>query len=146
MCVLRDISSSESRYTNPPKNKVPKSGSTQQDLSLARDPWVSGCTAALPRRDAPAATRGYPAGGRVWTRGKHTPFRDHLVGRVSRVHRISSPQFGQESGVLNWQLTLPLTDSKNLVGANNPEILDTPCVEGIPDKILEGRRGTAQPL
>jgi hypothetical protein len=70
--VLKDINSSDSRYTNPPKNKAPKSGSSQQDLSLARDPWVSGCTAALPRRDAPAATRGNPAGGRGWSRGART--------------------------------------------------------------------------
>ncbi len=89
--ILRDISSTETRYTNPPKNKGPKPSVANPDLSLARDPWVSGCTAALPRRDAPAAARGYPAGGRAWPRGKQTrgshPYRGNRGARGGRPFR-----------------------------------------------------------
>ncbi len=87
--ILKDINASESRYTNPPKNKAQKSTMARPDLSLARDPWVSICTAALPRRDAPAAVRGYPAGGRAWPRGKQKrgshPYRGYRGARGGRV-------------------------------------------------------------
>jgi hypothetical protein len=88
--ILKDINCSESRYTNPPKNKSQKPSVTKPDLSLARDPWVSGCTAALPRRDAPAG-RGYPAGGRAWPRSKQTrgshPYRGNRGARGRRFFR-----------------------------------------------------------
>jgi hypothetical protein len=91
--ILKDISCAESRYTNPPKSKVQKAASARPDLSLARDPWVSGCTAALPRRDAPAfgrgnLSRGKSLWGRSWLhcqqkRGSH-PYRGYRGAKGGR--------------------------------------------------------------
>jgi hypothetical protein len=55
--IVQDLSSSESRYTNPPKTQARPPGHSRIDLSLDRDAWVRGCTAALPRRDS-STTRG----------------------------------------------------------------------------------------
>jgi hypothetical protein len=76
--LTQDISNSEARFTNPPKT-VFKSTSAKKprlDLSLERDAWVSGCTAALPRRDSALATgrgnttaRGNNIRG-LWKRGQ----------------------------------------------------------------------------
>jgi hypothetical protein len=76
--LIQDISNSEARFTNPPKtvfkNQVAKK--PRLDLSLERDAWVSGCTAALPRRDSALSPgRGYanPRGNSVrghWKRGQ----------------------------------------------------------------------------
>ncbi len=74
--LSKDITNSEARYTNPPKTifKQQQSKKPRLDLSLERDVWVSGCTAALPRRDsaAPPVRGAPPRGGNprgLWKRG-----------------------------------------------------------------------------
>jgi hypothetical protein len=64
--ISRDIANPEARYTNPPKTvfKQQQAKKPRLDLSLERDAWVSGCTAALPRRDSSAMSgRGAPPRG-----------------------------------------------------------------------------------
>ncbi len=64
--LFKDITNPEARYTNPPKTvlKQQHSKKPRLDLSLERDAWVSGCTAALPRRDsAVPPARGAPSRG-----------------------------------------------------------------------------------
>ncbi len=71
--LSQDISNTEARYTNPPKTvfKQQNAKKPRLDLSLECDAWVSGCLAALPRRDS-ALTSGRggvaPRGG--YTRGQ----------------------------------------------------------------------------
>jgi hypothetical protein len=74
--ILKDIGNADSRYTNPPRtpNLLPKK--PRLDLSLERDTWVSGCTAALPRRDTmrsmtkgPSVSFGSARGGNRRGRG-----------------------------------------------------------------------------
>jgi hypothetical protein len=76
--LTQDIANVEARFTNPPKTvfKNPNAKKPRMDLSLERDAWVSGCTAALPRRDS-ALTSGRgsvtPRGSNVrgqWKRGQ----------------------------------------------------------------------------
>jgi hypothetical protein len=85
--ILKDLSNADSRYTNPPRLLGSVAKKPRIDLSLERDAWVSGCTAALPRRDSHASTRGSSMGGRTrgggsargaWKRGsryQRGPFR-----------------------------------------------------------------------
>jgi hypothetical protein len=74
--LSKDIANPEARYTNPPKTifKQQQSKKPRLDLSLERDAWVSGCTAALPRRDSSVmSVRGAPPRGGnprgQWKRG-----------------------------------------------------------------------------
>jgi hypothetical protein len=66
--LSKDITNSEARYTNPPKTvfKQQHSKKPRLDLSLERDAWVSGCMAALPRRDSAV-----PPGGGAPPRGSN---------------------------------------------------------------------------
>jgi hypothetical protein len=77
--LTKDIANPEARYTNPPKTifKQQQSKKPRLDLSLERDAWVSGCTAALPRRDSTVlSVRGAPPRGGnprgQWKRGYST--------------------------------------------------------------------------
>jgi hypothetical protein len=51
--ISEDLSNAEARYTNP-VHAVAKSAPKRQlvDISLQQEEWVSGCPAALPRRDS----------------------------------------------------------------------------------------------
>jgi hypothetical protein len=90
--LIQDISNTEARFTNPPKtvfkNQVAKK--PRLDLSLERDAWVSGCTAALPRRDSALSSgRGYanPRGNSVrghWKRGQPKSGSTHPRGGWGR--------------------------------------------------------------
>jgi hypothetical protein len=80
--ILMDLSNADSRYTNPPGLLGSVAKKPRIDLSLERDAWVSGCTAALPRRDSHTSTRGPAMGGRTrgggttrgaWKRGNRYP-------------------------------------------------------------------------
>ncbi len=66
--IVKDALNPEAKYTNPPRSVSNQSGAKKPrlDLSLERDSWVRGCTAALPRRDS---TYG-PARGSQQNRGK----------------------------------------------------------------------------
>ncbi len=63
--ILKDLSNADSRYTNPPRLVGSVANKPRVDLSLERDAWVSGCTAALPRRDLHTSIRGTAMGGRA---------------------------------------------------------------------------------
>jgi hypothetical protein len=68
---VQDLKNPEARYTNPPKGNTPQAKKQRLDLSLERDAWVRGCTAALPRRDSlqnasRGAVRGGSARGTTW--------------------------------------------------------------------------------
>jgi hypothetical protein len=74
--ILKDIGNGDSRYTNPPRNPNQLPKKPRLDLSLERDTWVSGCTAALPRRDTmrsmskgPSVSSGTARGGNRRGRG-----------------------------------------------------------------------------
>ncbi len=69
--ILKDLSNADSRYTNPPRPLGSVAKKPRVDLSLERDAWVSGCTAALPPRDSHTSTRGSAMSGR--TCGGGTP-------------------------------------------------------------------------
>jgi hypothetical protein len=81
--IVQDLSSSESRYTNPPKTLARPPGHSRVDLSLERDAWVRGCMAALPRRDSSTIcggahglgpsnrSRAEPHRGNRFSRGNH---------------------------------------------------------------------------
>lgn len=47
MGILSDIANGEARYTNPARQAVQQLKKPRLDLSLERNTWVSGCTAAL---------------------------------------------------------------------------------------------------
>jgi hypothetical protein len=83
---LEEDLESEARFTNPPKEPVGTKLRKQSDLSLTRQPWVDGCSAALPRGDVRDATshrgtaRGSlstPARGNRGGRGKFRPYPQH---------------------------------------------------------------------
>jgi hypothetical protein len=78
--IVQDLSSSESRYTNPPKTQVRPPGHSRIDLSLDRDAWVRGCTAALPRRDS-STTRGGAPGLGSSNRSQAGPHRGNHFSR-----------------------------------------------------------------
>jgi hypothetical protein len=70
---LDDELASDAKFTNPPKALAWNAKLPRQDLSLTRQPWIDGCSAALPRVDiptslgAPGSSRGAAAarsGGR----------------------------------------------------------------------------------
>jgi hypothetical protein len=44
--ITKDISNPEARCTNPPKSVTQVAKKPRLDLSLERDAWVRGCTAA----------------------------------------------------------------------------------------------------
>jgi hypothetical protein len=76
--IARDALNPEAKYTNPPRSVINHAGAKKPrlDLSLDRDSWVRGCTAALPRKDStyrPASSsqqaRGKWPRGRAWHRG-----------------------------------------------------------------------------
>jgi hypothetical protein len=50
--IAHDLANIESQYTNLPKFAAPVPRKPRVDLSLERDAWVRGCTAALMRRDS----------------------------------------------------------------------------------------------
>jgi hypothetical protein len=90
--ILKDLSNADSRYTNPPRLLGSVAKKPRIDLSLERDAWVSGCTAALPRRDSHTSTRGPVMGGKTrgggttrgaWKRGNRYP-RGPFRGRRGR--------------------------------------------------------------
>jgi hypothetical protein len=68
----KDMLNSEARYTNPAKHHAQKR--PRVDLSLGRDDWVAGCSAAAPRRDAPPSRGSMPrrgdAGPRAGTKAR----------------------------------------------------------------------------
>jgi hypothetical protein len=82
---LEEDLESEARYTNPPKESVSTNQNKQSDLSLTRQPWVDGCSAALPRGDVRAAPArdsakgplSTPARGNRGGRGKFRPYPQH---------------------------------------------------------------------
>ncbi len=62
--IMQDLKNPEARYTNLPKGILPPAKKQRLDLSLEREAWVRGCTAALPRRDSlQKACRGTARGG-----------------------------------------------------------------------------------
>jgi hypothetical protein len=66
--IGKDALNPDAKYTNLPRSVSSQAGTKKPrlDLSLERDSWVRGCTAALPRKDS---TYG-PAGGSQQARGK----------------------------------------------------------------------------
>jgi hypothetical protein len=78
-----DLRDDDARYTNPTK-AVQTKKKPRYDPSLDRDGWVSGCSAALTRRDndKPTAVRGRSAAGRGWT-PSHRGQRPYSRGRSS---------------------------------------------------------------
>jgi hypothetical protein len=82
---LEEDLESEARYTNPTKEVVSTQQKKQSDLSLTRQPWVDGCSAALPRGDVRAAPArdsakgplSTPARGNRGGRGKFRPYPQH---------------------------------------------------------------------
>jgi hypothetical protein len=54
--ILKDIGNGESRYTNPLGSATQQSKKPRLDLSLERDTWVRGCTAALQAHDTELST------------------------------------------------------------------------------------------
>jgi hypothetical protein len=83
---LEEDLESEARFTNPPKELVDTPRNKRSDLSLTRQPWVDGCSAALPRGDvcAVAPQRGSargssytPSRGNRGGRGKYRPYHQH---------------------------------------------------------------------
>ncbi len=54
--ILKDIGNGDLRYTNPPRSATQQPKKPRLDLSLERDIWARGCTAALPRRDTAHST------------------------------------------------------------------------------------------
>jgi hypothetical protein len=49
-CLMSDIQNEEAKYTNPSR-PIGDSKRPKIDLSQGRDNWVTGCSAAAPRRD-----------------------------------------------------------------------------------------------
>jgi hypothetical protein len=86
--IIADIANSVARYTNPPRQATQQSKKPRLDLSLERDTWVSGCTAALPRRDT--ARHSVRCGGSKGTapvrgqQGARHPRGGHRGGRGAR--------------------------------------------------------------
>ncbi len=83
---LEEDLESKARFTNPPKELVDTPRNKQSDLSLTRQPWVDGCSAALPRGDVRAvapqqgSARGSsytPSRGNRGGRGKYRPYPQH---------------------------------------------------------------------
>jgi hypothetical protein len=83
-----DFRDEDARYTNPARAAQSKK-KPRYDPSLDREGWVSGCSAALTRRDAShsAVPRGRPPTGRGWThslRGQRPYFRGRSSGGPQR--------------------------------------------------------------
>jgi hypothetical protein len=83
---LEEDLESEARFTNPRKEPAGTPQKKRSDLSLTRQPWVDGCSAALPRGDVRAAapqrgsSRGSsytPSRGHRGGRGKYRPYPQH---------------------------------------------------------------------
>jgi hypothetical protein len=69
--IVADLANDAARYTNLVCNPLrPVSKRPRLDISLQRDKWVSGCLAALPRRDSVPGTTGQRAWGKM-------PYRHH---------------------------------------------------------------------
>jgi hypothetical protein len=70
--VAKDALNPDAKYTNPPESVFKPLGAKKLrlDLSLERDAWVRGCTAALPHRESgPTAVRGNPPSRNAAFRG-----------------------------------------------------------------------------
>jgi hypothetical protein len=91
--IEKDLANTDAKYTNPPR--APQGQKRQlPDLSLNRDSWIGGCSAASTRREpqAPASKRGQgfgfkPSGfcrGRVFTPSVYSTKSDSPRGGPSR--------------------------------------------------------------
>jgi hypothetical protein len=78
--IGKDALNPDAKYTNPPRSVKSQAGAKKPrlDLSLERDSWVRGCTAALPRKDSTyelaggsQQARGKWPRGRAWFRGAY---------------------------------------------------------------------------
>jgi hypothetical protein len=67
--ILKDIGNTDSKYTNPPRAASQLTKKPRLDLSLERDTWVRGCTAALPRRDTVRSDTKGPTVSAISSRG-----------------------------------------------------------------------------
>jgi hypothetical protein len=95
---LEEDLESEARFTNPPKEPAGTPRNKRSDLSLTRQPWVDGCSAALPRGDVQSAAphRGSsqgsshtPSRGNRGGRGKFRPYPQHWRRKWSNNSRLS---------------------------------------------------------
>ncbi len=98
-----DLRDEDARYTNPSSAAQSKK-KPRYDSSLDREGWVSGCSAALARRDTShtAVPRGRPLTGRGWTlsiRGQRPYFRGRSSGRPQR----GSNRGGGLQKVFGWK-------------------------------------------
>jgi hypothetical protein len=79
---LEEELSSNVKYTNPPKTLASEAKRPSQDLSLTRQPWVEGCSAALPRGDINPTREGpVVSGGDFRARGRNPGRGNGLWGR-----------------------------------------------------------------
>ncbi len=83
-----DLRDEGARYTNPTK-AVQSKKKPRYDPSLDREGWVSGCSAALSRRDTgqSSSSRGRAPAGSGWTpthRGQRPYFRGRSLGGPQR--------------------------------------------------------------
>jgi hypothetical protein len=85
--IEEDLKDEDARYTNPTRTAQQKK-KTRYDPSLDREGWVSGCSAALARRDnSSGAVRGRLPANRGWTtpnRGQRPYFRGRSSGGPQR--------------------------------------------------------------
>ncbi len=84
-CLVNDIPNDEARYANPTK---PPGGQKRPkiDLSLERDKWVVGCSAAAPRRDI---AMDHASGNRDSAGPMRPPRRGHYIQGTSRGSAMS---------------------------------------------------------
>jgi hypothetical protein len=87
-CLEEDLKDDDARYTNPTR-AVQIKKKPRYDPSLDREGWVSGCSAALTRRDNSKSTapRGRTAAGSGWTpsyRGQRPYYRGRSSGGPHR--------------------------------------------------------------
>jgi hypothetical protein len=91
-CLMSDIQNKEAKYTNPSR---PTGTLTRPkiDLSQERDNWVTGCSAAAPRRDIDTQHAHSGKGGssqRHQNRGTNHPMRGSVRGFTGRSSVASS--------------------------------------------------------
>jgi hypothetical protein len=85
--ILKDIGNSDSKYMNPPRAANQPLKKPRLDLSLERDTWIRGCTAALPRCDTVRSTNKGPNVSANSFRG------DNRRGRGARGHQFRGGWF-----------------------------------------------------
>jgi hypothetical protein len=70
--------------------------------------------------------------------------RDLFVGATARVNRIVPPDCSQVPGFLDRELGSSLSNAQDLVWAQDPEVGSVPCVQGVPDEVLQHGSGSSQ--